>query len=225
MSDSFVSFIKQEFAAKADKLKAGEMAAYMKTEMPFYGVSAPERDDIIKKAMKIHPLKSAEDIEQAARELWNMKQREGKYAALRVAHSKTKFVTPDKLPFYENLIREGAWWDLVDEAAVKLIGAAHLKNPRKMAPVLDQWIEDEDMWVRRTAIICQIKHRDKTDEKRLFAYCLKCADESDFFIRKAIGWALREYSKTAPEKVKKFVEENKNKLSPLSYKEATKRLK
>jgi 3-methyladenine DNA glycosylase AlkD len=225
MPNTFVSFIKQEFAAKANEKKAGEMAAYMKTQMPFYGVSAPDRDVVIKEAMKIHPLKTEEEIEQAARELWSMKQREGKYAALRVAHSKKKFVSPQKLPLYETLIREGAWWDLVDEAAVRLVGAAHLKEPKKMAITLDKWIEDEDMWVRRTAIICQIKHKDKTDEARLFRYCLKCADESDFFIRKAIGWALREYGKTAPESVRTFVEANQDKLSPLSYKEATKRLK
>ncbi len=89
---------------------------------------------------------------------------------------------------------------------------------------MDQWISDPNMWIRRTGILSQNRHKVETDEKKLFEYCLERAHEKEFFIRKAIGWALREYSYVAPASVEKFLEKNKNVLSPLSLKEGAKQL-
>jgi 3-methyladenine DNA glycosylase AlkD len=122
------------------------------------------------------------------------------------------------------MIVEGAWWDFVDDIAIRLVGMVLLDDRERMHPKLDRWIDDPNMWIRRTAILSQIKHRDRTDQDQLFGYCLKRADEKEFFIRKAIGWALREYAKTEPDAVREFALNHRDQLSGLSFREATKHL-
>ena len=117
------------------------------------------------------------------------------------------------------MIREGEWWDFVDEIAQHLIGRLLAKNQLKMNEILGQWISDENLWIRRTAILSYNRHKENTDEEKLFDYCLRCSGDTDFFIRKAIGWALREYSKTSKKSVSEFVRLNEEKLSNLSKKE------
>ena len=138
-----------------------------------------------------------------------------------VARTWRDFIVPDSMPLYRRLIEEGAWWDFVDEVAAHLVGTVLLHNRKEIAPLMDQWIDDADMWIRRAAIISQLKHKDRTDHVRLFRYSLAQAAEKDFFIRKAIGWALRQYAYTAPERVRDFITRNRGKLSPLTYREAS----
>ena len=114
--------------------------------------------------------------------------------------------------------------DIVDAVAVTCVGGALRSDPPEMRALLDDWIDDDDMWRRRTALLSQLKHKDATDKDRLFTYCLVSAPDTEFFIRKAIGWALREYAKTDPEAVGTFLIENKDQLSGLSYREGGKHL-
>lgn len=125
---------------------------------------------------------------------------------------------------YELLIRQGQWWDLVDNIAIKLVGRVLMKERKQMKPILDRWIVDDDLWIRRTAIISQILHKKETDEEQLFRYCLKCKNEKEFFIRKAIGWALRDYSKTNEKPVREFLIQNRDQLSGLSFREGAKHI-
>src|SRR5262249_45270711 len=127
-------------------------------------------------------------------------------------------------PLYERLIREGAWWDLVDDLATSLVSDIYLVERSKVAAIIDRWIDDENMWIRRTALLSHNHHKDRTNAKQLFAHVLKRCSEEEFFIRKAIGWALREYSYSNPDGVKEFLLRNKSKLSSLSFREATKGL-
>ena len=207
---------------RADAEKAVEMAEYMKTDMAFYGVQAKPRDEIVREVKRDIALDSREAYEELVGALWEQPHREEKYIAIRLARRFSKFITFESLPLYERLIREGGWWDFVDEIAGHLIGRVLATSPEATWPVLDTWLEDDDMWIRRTALLAQKRQKEQTDEAKLFRYCLACADEDEFFIRKAIGWALREYSYVAPDAVREFVRQNRDRFSGLSIREATK---
>ncbi len=219
--EKLVAFVQRELEDRADPRKAVEMAAYMKTSMPFYGVPKPAREQIYRELKKRFAVSNRKHYERAALGLWALPHREEKYFALDVARTWRDFIVPDSMPLYRRLIEEGAWWDFVDEVAAHLVGTVLLHNRKEIAPLMDQWIEDADMWIRRAAIISQLKHKDRTDHVRLFRYSLAQAAEKDFFIRKAIGWALRQYAYTAPERVRDFIIRNRGKLSPLTYREAS----
>lgn len=211
--------------ALADPDKAGPMAAYLKTEMPFYGVNAGPRQALAKKLAKAHRPGGRRGYERAVRALWALPHREEKYLAIDLARAWHAFIEPATLPLYEQLVREGAWWDFIDPIASHLVGRALRRRPLAVWPVLDQWIDDPDMWIRRTAILSQLSSKSKTDETRLFDYCRRRAHEKEFFIRKAIGWALRQYSYQAPEAVRAFLLAERDRLSPLSFREGAKQLK
>jgi 3-methyladenine DNA glycosylase AlkD len=213
-----------DLAARADSAKAAGMAAYMKTTMPFFGVQTVERRKILREARRRFPIDSSEGYRGTVIALWERPHREEKYCAVDFAVDEKRWIRFDHLDLYRRLIVEGAWWDFVDLVAAKLIGRVLLDDPGQMWPILDRWIDDEDMWLRRTSILAQLKHKEGTDTDRLFGYCLLRADEAEFFIRKAIGWALREYAKTDPDAVREFLAAHGDELSPLSYREAAKHL-
>jgi 3-methyladenine DNA glycosylase AlkD len=200
------------------------MQAYMKTSMPFLGVGAKDQREVARAAARRFPADGRGAYEASVLALWELPHREEKHVAVAYAREFPRFVAPESLPLFERLVREGAWWDFVDEIAVHLVGATLLKHPEEVWPVMDAWIEDEDMWIRRTALLSQNRHRGRTDEGRLFRYCLARAGEKEFFIRKAIGWALREYAYTAPDAVRRFIDEHRHALSPLSAREGGKHL-
>lgn len=217
-------FLLAEFSALADKDKAVEMAAYMKTEMPFFGIQKPQREPIYRQLAKEFAPADHDEYASVIRKIWNGRHREEKYAALDYAVRCKKFIDASMLPLYEELVRDGQWWDLVDVLATLLVGVAFLNDQKTVKPIMKDWIDDDDMWIRRTAILSMNKHKEKTDEKLLYDFCLRRADEKEFFIRKAIGWALREYSYKAPNSVIRFLKTNRSKLSPLSYREGAKQL-
>ncbi len=200
------------------------MQAYMKTDMPFYGVQKPARVPIARHLVAEFPPQTRDQYQGLVLGLWDLPHREEKYLALEVAERHRRFVDTASLPLYRRLIVEGAWWDFVDEVATHLVRALVLEEPRKSWAEIDTWIGSEDMWLRRSAIICQVGAKERTDARRLFSFCKARLDEREFFIRKAIGWALREYAKTDPEAVARFVEANRSELSTLSFREATKHI-
>ncbi len=217
-------FVTSGLAARADAEKAVAMAAYMKTTMPFYGVQADERRRVLRKARRVSPIESADAYRRTVIALWERPHREEKYCAVDLAVDEKRWISFDHLGLYRRLIVEGAWWDFVDLVAAKLVGRVLLDEPAQMWPVLDEWIDDDGMWLRRTAILAQLKHKDATDAGKLFEYCLRRASETEFFIRKAIGWALREYAKTDPDAVRVFLAAHGEELSGLSVREASKHL-
>jgi 3-methyladenine DNA glycosylase AlkD len=120
------------------------------------------------------------------------------------------------------MIRQGAWWDFVDDIAKHLVGRVVREHPDDFWPLMENWLHDEDLWIRRSAILCQLDFKEDTDQERLFDFCLDRAHEKDFFMKKAIGWALRAQSYVKPRAVQAFVKANADVLSPLSKKEALK---
>lgn len=208
----------------ADPDKAAGMQAYMKSDMPFYGVQKPARELILRDLVREVIPGDRDEYEQMVLGLWCLPHREERYLALGVGRHFDEFVVPASLPLYRRLIVEGAWWDLVDEVATKLIRRLVARYPAPTWPVIDTWIDDPDLWLRRSAIICQVGVKAGTDAKRLFRYCSERAFEADFFIRKAIGWALRDYARVEPEAVARFASAHRTQLSPLSFREATKHI-
>ena len=222
--DALTLFAATELAAAANPEKAAPMAAYMKTDQPFYGVQKPGRARIFSEITRGWPPKDRNDYQQAVLALWNRPHREEQYLAVGYAKAFPRYVTLSSVPLYRRLIVEGAWWDFVDDIAAHLVGDVLLNQRDRMTPKVRAWIDHNDLWLRRTAIICQLGHKESTDTGLLFDACSARMHETEFFIRKAIGWALREYAKIDPEAVRVFVVEHRDELSPLSFGEATKHL-
>jgi 3-methyladenine DNA glycosylase AlkD len=222
-SVELAKFIGEEFSKRADIAKAPAMGAYMKTDMPFYGIQKPERALVYREMKRLFVPSTRQEYESGVLALWNMPHREDKYAAIEFARQH-KFITASSLKLYEHMVRTGAWWDLVDDTAQSLVGETLRVDRDKVAKVMEKWINDDDMWIRRTAILAHNKHKEETDEEQLFRHILMRCHEKEFFIRKAIGWALRNYSYTKPRSVKRFITANKDKLSPLSIREGMKQL-
>ncbi len=213
--------LRAQLQAAAIPEKATDMAAYMKTEMPFYGVNRPSLKIIERDLKKRFVPESADEHRDYIQAIWALPHREEKYVAITMARAWKHWIDAEHLDIYRQWIEEGAWWDLVDEISVHLVGGAYLKDRETIGPVMDEWITDTNLWVRRAAIICQLTHKKQTDVGRLFDYCVQSAHEKDFFIRKAIGWALRQYSYSAPESVYEFLTTYRNDLSNLSFKEGS----
>jgi 3-methyladenine DNA glycosylase AlkD len=223
-SDALVKHVQKRFRALADAEKAPAMMAYMKTDMPFYGIQKPDRVPVYKEIKKQFVPESQKEYEECVLALWRLPHREEKYAALDYAQQFKDFKNHRSLPLYERLVREGAWWDFVDVIAIVLVGDALMSERAKVRKDMDRFVKDKDMWIRRTALLCQNHHKKETDQEQLFDYCARLSHEKEFFIRKAIGWALREYSYTSPKSVMNFLKANKNNLSVLSYREGAKGL-
>jgi len=211
-------------AAAADPEKAGPMAAYLKTNMPFYGVQKAGRTPIMRKLKLEFPPEDRDEYELATVALWWLEHREEKYLAIGYARAFDEFIVFDSMPLYEQMITEGAWWDLVDGVASWLVGRVLLKERNTTEPVMRSWFTSPDMWLRRTSIICQLGHKADTDTSLLADACTANLADTEFFIRKAIGWALREYAKTYPGWVGAYVADHRADMSGLSIREATKHL-
>ncbi len=223
-SEELVAFVQGEFRRLADPAKAGPMAAYMKTAMPFYGIQKNDRVPVYREIKKRFAPSNRSGYERGILALWSLPHREEKYAAIEYAMMWPRLIGSKSLRVYERMIREGAWWDLVDGIAAHLVGGALQQERDIVRPLMDKWIEDTNLWIRRSAILSHLRHKRDTDWDQLSRHCLQCAGESEFFMRKAIGWALREYSKSNPEAVETFLKDHKNRLSGLSIREGSKHL-
>lgn len=208
------------FAENADSVTAEPMKKYMKNHFEYFGIKSPLRRSLSRQFLQAEQRPSMEEIPQVIRELWAMPQREIHYFAIDFLAKYRKEWDPDIMSLFEFMITTHSWWDSVDAISTELAGAFFTRFPELMHSRSTAWIESDNMWLQRTAIIFQRRYKDKTDEALLFSHIRRRADETDFFIRKAIGWALREYAKTKPEAVQAFVDETP--LSPLSVREALK---
>ena len=203
----------------ADPARRAPMAAYMRDQFEFLGIGTPARRAATKqiyKGMKSH---SADEFITMARALWDYPEREYQYAALDLLAMHADKLDVGHLPSLMGLAQSKSWWDTVD-AIASVVG----KVLRPRHDGMDQAIARENMWVRRIALLHQLGWGDQTDRDRLFSYALMRAHEKEFFIQKAIGWALRDYARHAPQALRKFISAEKGRLSPLSYREANRHL-
>lgn len=216
--NDFAARIQDVLQPLADASRAGAMAAYMKGKFAFLGIQTPARRQAalpIMRAFTGNPI-------DAARELWALPAREYQYVAVDLLRRQSKRLAASDLPALEALVLDKSWWDTVDGLA-PTIGAIVGREPQLVSR-MDALIGAPDFWLRRVALLHQLDRKENTDEARLFDYCLHCADEREFFIRKAIGWALRQYARTNPAAVRGFLDTNREKLSGLSFREAAKHL-
>lgn len=222
-----VEAVRGGLVAAADADRAPAMQAYMKSAMPFHGVPAPVARRVFRAALQAHPVGDRETWADTVRELWDgATHREERYAALTLARARRyrEYLDPAALPLLEHLVVTGAWWDLVDDVASHLVGTVLLSHPAETAPVVRSWATSDDRWLRRTAVICQLGAKERTDVALLTAAIEANLDDPDFFLRKAIGWALRQHARVDPEWVRSFVAERSDRLSPLSRREALRHL-
>jgi 3-methyladenine DNA glycosylase AlkD len=195
----------------------------MKSAMPYYGVMVPELRAIARRVFDAHPLETFAAWKNGVLTLWRgARFREERYAAIML--SGHKFYgdnqTLDALPIYEELIVDGAWWDYVDDIAEHRIGPLLQKYPRPMNRTLLAWARCDDIWKRRSAILAQVTFKKETDVKLLYACIAPSLGRREFWLRKAIGWALRAYAWHAPREITRYVAEHAHELSPLSKREA-----
>lgn len=214
-------YIKNELKQHGDAKKAPQMQAYMKTDQPFYGVQSKQRKLIFRNAIKMFPIISRDSWEKVILELWNGTHREEMYQALEVAERYKKYHDETAWNLFEKLLRSATNWDTVDWLSSNLIGQLVSKY-RHFEKQLVAWSNDDNFWVRRASLLAHLKHKEKTNAKLLANTILKLSQEEEFFIRKAIGWVLRQYSYTDPEWVLQFVKNHEDKLSGLSKREALK---
>jgi 3-methyladenine DNA glycosylase AlkD len=207
-----------------DADRAVQMASYMRTDMAFYGVGAQPRRMVSRQLAREYPAASRADYEKGVRALWHGTHREEKYLAIAYARSFPRYVTLSSVPMYATMIVQGAWWDFVDEIASHLVGTVLLNQREGLTPTMEAWTVSDEMWLRRTSILSQLRHKAATDARLLDEACTRNLESTEFFIRKAIGWALREYAKTNPVWVLGYVERHEVEMSGLTFREATKHL-
>jgi 3-methyladenine DNA glycosylase AlkD len=202
------------------------MQQYMKSELPYHGVRMPIVRRTCARLFAEHPLDDREAWEDAIRTLWHeATHREERYAALALL-SDRRYVawrTPDVLPLVEELVVDGAWWDVVDWLA-HVTRHVLVADREAVKPVLRAWSRDENLWKRRVAILAQLGLEGETDVGLLLDCIEPNLDDPAFFVRKAIGWALRDYAWHDAAWVAQTVAELGDRLSPLSRREATKNL-
>jgi 3-methyladenine DNA glycosylase AlkD len=223
-----VDAVRRELAGAGDPARAPAMQAYMKSELPFYGVRMPDVRRVCQPLFVAHPIDSAGVLDETVEHLFTeATHREERYAAILLARHRPyrHHQTPARIPLYRRLVVAGRWWDTVDEIAGNLVGPILVGYPVEVRPAVLGWATHGDPWLRRTAIIAQLNAKADTDLELLTRAVDANIDDEDFFIRKAIGWALRQYARTDPAWVRSFVAAREDRLSGLSKREALKQLK
>jgi 3-methyladenine DNA glycosylase AlkD len=208
----------------ADPVRAVGAQAYMKSAMPFLGVRVPEVRRLVTAVVARFPFDTAEQQRASVLELWGSAEyREERYAAIDLTAGKLAAADLGMLPVYELIIRQGAWWDFADGVAGRICSLLQA-HPAELSAVILRWSRDPDLWVRRASITAQLRAKGNTDTELLRRVIEANLTDPEFFIRKAIGWSLREYAKTAPDWVAAFVAAHEERMSPLSRREAMKNL-
>lgn len=210
--------------AEADPDQVDAMARYMRDQFPFLGVKSPALRAASKPTLAAGRNRSGDDLVAFVRRCWEQPEREFQYVGALMTRRWVANLEARHLDDLRWLITTKSWWDTIDSLAAWSVGPLVRANP-ELVETMDRWIDDENFWLARTAILHQLSYKADTDEQRLFAYALHRADDREFFIRKAIGWALRQYARQEPEQVEAFVETNRDRFSGLTVREALKHLR
>jgi len=217
--------LRRALAAAGTPARAEGARAYMKSAMPFHGVDVNTLRAVCRRVFAAHAVADAASWRRDVLAIWRgARFREERYAAIELTGDRRArgFQTMAALPMYEEMIVTGAWWDLVDALATKRLGEILRNEPAPMRKAMRAWSRSDDLWKRRSAILCQITFKKETDLAFLFACIEPSLDSKEFFLRKAIGWALRSYAWTDERPIVAYVEKNRARLAPLSIREALK---
>ncbi|MEU5719223.1 DNA alkylation repair protein [Streptomyces sp. NPDC020403] len=219
LADTVLHRLTRVFPEAADAERAVGAAAYMRNVTPFLGIATPRRRALSRTVLAGTAPPDEADCTAIALRCWELPEREYRYFAADYLRRHVGRCSPGFLPVLRHLVSTDPWWDTVDVLAAHVAGPLVAADPG-LKRAMDRWAGDDDRWIVRTALLHQLRYRERTDTGRLFGYCLLRADHPDFFVRKAIGWCLREYARTDPEAVRDFVDGARHRLSPLSVREA-----
>lgn len=195
---------------------------YMKGQFDYFGLRSPQRKELSRSFLKEHGLPNEDRFEEIVKECWDQPQREFQYFAMDLLAKKAKKAEICRVDIYEYLILSKSWWDTVDYLAARMVGTHFQRFPSVIEDYTEKWMNSESMWLQRTAILFQLGYKSDTNLDLLTNYIERLFGSKEFFINKAIGWILREYSKTDADWVIQYVKENENNLANLSKREALK---
>lgn len=219
----YIDRLRNALKKMENKEEAEKMKQYMRGQFEYFGLRAPVMKDTFKSFIQENGLPAHNDLYFFLKEAWAMPEREMQMAGLSIADKLKKEMTQQDIEWIEYIIVNKSWWDTVDHIAKHIAGYYFSKFPEQIHTVTERWIASQNIWLMRSAILFQLGYKDRTDKERLAHIIKETKYEQDFFIRKGIGWALREYAKVNPDWVWDFV--HIEELSPLSYKEAIKNIK
>jgi 3-methyladenine DNA glycosylase AlkD len=210
----------RSFEKHSNTANAGPMKKYMRDQFDFFGIKAPQRRELTAQFFRTHGYPQVALLPSVVRQLWQLPQREYHYFALDLLERTIKKLPAEFTDVLQELVVTKSWWDTVDWLATRLVGRHFLRYPALMPAYVARWRKSSDLWLRRTALLFQLNYKDKTDVQLLFDIIGENRESDEFFIQKAIGWTLRQYSKTAPDTVRQFVASTN--LTAFSEKEALK---
>lgn len=222
LSKNYLTSLEKTFSENAHPSIAIQQKAYLKNQFEFFGIKTPERREICKPFLQKSHLPSKKQAIQIIEALWKKPEREYQYLAQELLFQYKKEFEKDDIDLIEWMIVHKSWWDTVDMIAASLAGSYFQKFPEQIPTITNKWMKSRNIWLQRSCLIFQLKYKNKTDTQLLEKIILPLQSSKEFFINKAIGWMLREYSKTNPVWVKKYVAANT--LSNLSRREALKRM-
>lgn len=214
----FITTLSVEFKKNANPKIASGQKAYMRNQFEFYGIKTPERREIEKPFLVKEYLPPKKDLEKIVKTLWNKPQREYQFFAMELVQKYVKQFEKKDMALLEFIVMHKSWWDTVDFIAVKLIGEYFKLYPSLRKQYVKKWLASKNIWLQRSALLFQLKYKKNLDTELLSYAIQPLLGSKEFFINKAIGWVLREYSRTNPKWVVNFV--NQTPLEPLSRKEA-----
>lgn len=214
----FLQSLEIEFKRNSNAQIAIEQKAYMRNQFEFYGIKTALRREIQKPFLVKTYLPPKSELEQIVKTLWAKPQREFQFFAQELVFKYIKQFEKNDIALLEHIVTHKSWWDTVDYIAVKLIGSYFKKYPQQLDVYIDKWLASGNIWLQRCCLLYQLKSKDKMDTYRLSNVIERLLGSKEFFINKAIGWVLREYSRTNPQWVRDFVENHD--LANLSKREA-----
>ena len=219
MGNSHVAKLRENFEANRHEENAVHMQRYMRDQFPFIGLKAKERRELAREFMKEAPFHD-ESMPAMIKELWALPEREYQNVAVDYLVKFKRHLTLDHVDLIEFMITTKSWWDTVDAIASHLVGTLFAKYPALIEGRGNKWLTSNNIWLQRSMILFQLKYKKETDQALLFSTINQLKGIDEFFIQKAIGWALREYSKTNPQAVGEFIQTNE--LSKLAVREGSK---
>jgi 3-methyladenine DNA glycosylase AlkD len=218
----YLQALKVAFEENTDPARAAGAKRYMRNISEFYGIDSPKRRELLLRFLGESGLPKIEQLPELVYYAWDQPQREWQYIAMEITARLARKAGPGLLELATFMITHKSWWDSVDFISPNIAGVVLKKYPELIPDQVEAWMQSGNMWLQRTCLLFQMKYRMDTDKDLLFSLCVRLSGHKDFFIRKAIGWSLREYSKRNPTAVLEFV--NTHTISALSFREAVKRI-
>ncbi|MFS4492487.1 DNA alkylation repair protein [Maribacter sp. 2308TA10-17] len=223
MIEDFVDTLSLEFEKNANPKIAVEQKAYMRGQFEYYGIKTAQRREIQKPFLVKQFLPKKTDAIQIVKVLWNKPQRDYHYVAQELMLKYSSQMKEEDMAIFEFMVTHKSWWDTVDFIATKLMGAYLKKYPEKRRHYLEKWLKSGNIWLQRSALLFQLKYKEELDTELLAFTITRLLGSNEFFINKAIGWVLRDYSRVNPEWVLDYV--HNKPLSSLSRREAIRLIK